>query len=259
MGGGESGRGNHPLSVHADGAAPEMLRRERDCASPGDTPAGRGRRSGRTAAGQFDRWAAWYDRSILNELVFFPGIRACQEEIERWQRERGGAAPYRVLDVGCGTGSLLALLAQDEQCELLVGLDCSVEMVRRAADKFAVLPRSRALFVVQGDSGRLPLRDASFDVVACCHSFHHYPDQPAVVREFRRVLRPGGILIVVDGFRDNVVGWVLFDVIVATLERDVHHASWSQMRSLLAAAGFARVRQRKVNVLAPLLVTVAST
>lgn len=257
MGNDESCRMNLPSPVSGEGVPSEALPRKETSGCPGGSPAG-GERSKRTAAGQFDRWAAWYDRSILNELLFFPGIRACQEEIEHWQIERGGAAPFRMLDVGCGTGSLLALIAQDERCGLLVGLDYSAEMVRRAAAKFAALPRGEKLFVVRGDSERLPLRDASFDVVACCNSFHHFPDQPAVVREFRRVLRPSGILIVVDGFRDNVVGWVLFDVIVTALEREVHHASWSQMRSLLAAADFARVRQRKVNVLAPLLVTVAT-
>jgi ubiquinone/menaquinone biosynthesis C-methylase UbiE len=221
-------------------------------------PPAAGGRFKRSAADQFDRWAAWYDRSILNELVFFPSIRAVQEELERWQAGRGPAGPFRMLDVGCGTGSLLALAAQDERAGLLVGLDYSAEMVRQAAAKFAAAPRGEKLFVVNGDSERLPLRDASFDVLACCNSFHHYPNQASVVREFRRVLRPGGMLIVVDGFRDNVVGWILFDVIVALAERDVHHASWSQIRSLLAAAGFAHVRQRKVNVLAPLLVTVAT-
>lgn len=212
----------------------------------------------RTAADQFDRWALWYDRSILNELVFFPAIRAVQAELDRWQAGRGAAGPFRMLDVGCGTGSLLALVAQDERSGLLVGLDYSMEMVRQAGVKFAAAPRREKLFVVNGDAERLPLRDASFDVAACCNSFHHYPNQAAVAREFRRVLRPGGMLIVVDGFRDNVVGWILFDVIVALAERDVHHVSWSQMRGLLSAAGFSHVRQRKINVLAPLLVTVAT-
>lgn len=210
----------------------------------------------RRARRQFDRWALSYDRSWLNELAFFPAVRACQEETIRWQA-MSGRATFRLLDVGCGTGTLINVMATMPQAERLVGLDYSPVMARQLAAKIAASPLGTKLHVVVGDAERLPFADQSFDVVTCCHSFHHYPHQAAAVREFRRVLRPGGLLVLVDGFRDNVVGWVVFDVAVAWVEKNVHHAPWSQIRALLTAAGFTTVRQRKLNVLAPLLVNVA--
>lgn len=210
----------------------------------------------RAAQSQFDRWALSYDRSRLNELVFFPSIRACQREIARWNSRRG-TRPYRMLDVGCGTGTLLSLMSRDPLAERLVGLDYAREMVSRAAEKFAGSVSPGRLHAVQGDAERLPFPAETFDVVTCCNSFHHYPHQAAAVREFHRVLRPGGMLVLIDGFRDNAFGWVIFDLIVATAERNVHHASWREVREMLAAAGFGAARQRKMNVFAPLLVSVA--
>ena len=211
------------------------------------------RHSART---QFDKWAASYDRSLLNEIVFFPTIRACQEEIARWQQGRGGGT-YRLLDVGCGTGSLLAVLAGDANADELVGLDYSPEMARLAEQKLARCEQPGRLRVAHGDAEHLPFDQASFDVVTCCHSFHHYPHQAAVLRGFQRVLRPGGMLVLIDGFRDNVIGWFIFDVVVALVERHVHHAAWSEIRRMCIDAGFPQLRQRKLNVLAPLLVSVA--
>lgn len=211
----------------------------------------------RNARVQFDKWAASYDRSWLSEMVFRPSIRACQEEIIRWQQQRV-AAEYRLLDVGCGTGNLLATLAAFGDADELVGLDYSEEMVRLATDKLAALEQGERLRVVHGDAEHIPYADASFDIITCCNSFHHYPHQPEVIREFHRVLRPGGRLILIDGFRDNVIGWVVFDVLVYLVERDVHHAAWSEMRHWMNDAGFAHVHQRKMNVLAPLLVNIAT-
>jgi ubiquinone/menaquinone biosynthesis C-methylase UbiE len=204
----------------------------------------------------FEQWALSYDRSLLNELVFFPSIRACQEEILRWKQTRRAAAAYRALDVGCGTGRLLALLSEDADAELLVGLDYAKEMVRRAAEKFAATPSAARLQALNGDAERLPLADACVDVVTCCNSFHHYPQQARAIAEFRRVLRPGGMLVLIDGFRDNVIGWVVFDVGVAGVEKQVHHAAWSEVRGHMQAAGFSAITQRKMNVLAPLLVSI---
>jgi ubiquinone/menaquinone biosynthesis C-methylase UbiE len=209
------------------------------------------------ARSHFDRWADSYDRSRLSELVFFPSIRACWEELTHWQVRRGGG-PYQLVDVGCGTGNLLISLLDDPHAERLIGLDYSEEMVSRLQSKIAAGGRPDRLQVLHGDAEHLPFDDASLEVVTCCNSFHHYPHQAAVVREFRRVLRPGGMLILIDGFRDNVIGWVIFDVAVALVERMVHHASWSEVRVMLEQAGFNGIQQRKVNVLAPLLVSVAT-
>ncbi len=210
----------------------------------------------RHARAQFEKWAHSYDRSWLNELIFFPSVRACREEITRWQAARGDQ-PFRVLDVGCGTGSLLALLAGDPRAELLVGLDYAEAMVRRAAEKFSQSEHAGKLHAVRGDSERLPFPDQTFDVVTCCNSLHHYPHQARAIRGFRRVMRPGGLLVLIDGFRDNVIGWVVFDVGVALVEKHVHHASWSELRGMIQDAGFVDLHQRKKNVLAPLLVNAA--
>lgn len=209
-----------------------------------------------TARVHFDKWARSYDTSKLNALVFFPTIRACQEEILRWQKLRG-EGPFRLLDVGCGTGWLLALTASWPTAERLVGLDASPEMLTKLEAKIAAAPDPTKLQAVHGDAEHLPFEDGSFDVLTCCNSFHHYPNQAGAIREFHRVLRPGGLLILVDGFRDNVVGWFVFDVGVASVERDVYHAPWSEVRDMINAAGFASLRQRKLNVLAPLLVSIA--
>ena len=176
---------------------------------------------------QFEKWALSYDRSYLNELVFFPCVRACQEEILRWQIPRGDQ-PFSVLDIGCGTGTLLSLLSRDRRAERLVGLDYSEAMVTRAGAKFAQLEGAERMLALQGDAEHLPLAGKSFDVVTCCNSFHHYPHQAEALRGIKRVLRPGGMLLLLDGFRDNIIGWLIFDVCVATAEKHVHHAKWSR-------------------------------
>ena len=224
--------------------------------SPDSARAGRHEVIRRDSRAHFDKWALSYDRSWLNELAFFPTLRICEEELTRWQMLRG-RRPFRLLDIGCGTGTLVTRLAQQTEAEFLVGLDYSPVRVRHATEKIAGSPQAAKLQVLLGDAERLPFADESFDVLTCCHSFHHYPHQPAVIREFRRVLRPGGLLLLVDGFRDNVIGWVVFDVAVTWVEKNVHHAAWSEVRDMIHAAGFATLRQRKLNVLAPLLVSVA--
>ncbi len=236
---------------------------------------------------EFERWAASYDRSILQRFVFEPSYRALFEELVLWHRgddrvgvevdHEGGDAgrdarltgrgsgggrddrPFSLLDVGSGTGTWLARVASTPlPLRRGVGLDYSEGMCRQASEKAAGCDHGLVNFV-HGDSEHLPFSDAAFDVVTCSNSFHHYPHQESVVTEFRRVLRPGGRLIIIDGFRDNLIGWVVFDVLVARAEGAVHHVPWSRMRRMCLDAGFWSVRQRKINVWIPLLVTVAMT
>lgn len=113
--------------------------------------------------------------------------------------EQAELAPgQRVLDLGCGTGEL-ALAAKRAQpgCEI-VGLDPDAKALARSRGK-----AERAGLEIdfeQGFGDALPFADASFDRVLSSFMFHHLPPEqkPAVLRELRRVLRPGGRLHLLD-------------------------------------------------------------
>lgn len=96
----------------------------------------------------------------------------------------------RVLDIGCGTGYGTAELAAGAR--LTVGLDASLEAVRFAASRY---PRQNLSFV-QAVAPELPFRAGSFDLVVCFEVIEHIPGWAELIREARRVLRPGGQFIV---------------------------------------------------------------
>ncbi len=209
-----------------------------------------------TARREFDAWADTYDHSLLHHFLFRPTYRVLLEELARWRGDDG--RPFSALDIGCGTGTLARLLAGSSLPVRVTGLDYAPSMVRVAGEKAIEAGTADRCAFVPGDGEHLPFADASFDLVMCSHSFHHYPHQPEAIMEMRRVLRPGGRLIVVDGFRDNVIGWFVFDVIITAVEKDVHHAPWSLLRRMFERAGFSDVRHRKFNYWFPALLTMGT-
>jgi SAM-dependent methyltransferase len=160
-----------------------------------------------------------------------------------------------MLDVGCGTGmfasEVRSALPKVEVC----GIDLVAEMLEKGRPRWRL--HSSHVFPVQGDSERLPFSPASFDIVTCANSFHHYPRQDRAIAEMRRVLRPGGRLMIVDGYRDNLWGWFIYDVCVASVEGNVHHASAARLRDLMTEAGLKAIAQRVHVGVAPFLITEA--
>jgi ubiquinone/menaquinone biosynthesis C-methylase UbiE len=100
------------------------------------------------------------------------------------------APPARVLDVGCGTGSLSVLLAAAGHA--VCGVDFSGRMLRVARAKSTVL-------LVQGDAGRLPFAPGTFDVVLARHLLWAFDDPDPVLAGWVRLLRPAGRLVLVEG------------------------------------------------------------
>ena len=92
-------------------------------------------------------------------------------------------------------------------------------------------------------------------MVTCANSFHHYPHQDCAVAEMFRVLKPGGRLFLVDGYRDGLWGWFIYDVCVAGVEGEVLHASARRVRDLFGRAGFVETSQKVHRGLAPFLLT----
>jgi ubiquinone/menaquinone biosynthesis C-methylase UbiE len=203
------------------------------------------------ATREFARWSENYDRCILQWLLFGPSHRA----ILRRLRAAVGDRPARVLDVGCGTGVFAGRLRAALPNARVWGIDLVRAMLDKGADRWR--HHADAVLPVQGDSERLPFAANTFDVITCANSFHHYPHQDRAVVEMRRVLRPGGRLILVDGYRDAPWGWLIYDVCVAAVEGDVHHASSRRVRELMALAGFGAVSQKVHRGAAPFLLTEA--
>jgi SAM-dependent methyltransferase len=112
---------------------------------------------------------------------------------EHWARYRFAEALVhgkRVLDAGCGVAYGSAYLA--ESARRVVALDFSREALGAAGESFTH-PR---LDMVQGDCGRLPLRDASVDVVVAFEVIEHLDDWQTLISEAARVLAPHGQFIV---------------------------------------------------------------
>ncbi len=93
-----------------------------------------------------------------------------------------------ILDVSCGRGRILQRLASSYH---VVGLDISTEMLR-----FVQTLNIANVNLVKGDAKNLPFSSNSFDCIICLKSLVHYPNPKSALREFIRVLKTEGILII---------------------------------------------------------------
>jgi ubiquinone/menaquinone biosynthesis C-methylase UbiE len=113
--------------------------------------------------------------------------------------EHARLAPgQRVLDIGCGTGSLIVAIASQHPDVEVVGLDPDPKALARARRKCA--QRALSVQLDQGFSDALPHPDACFDRVFSSFMFHHLDGETKrrTLAEVRRVLRPGGALHLLD-------------------------------------------------------------
>lgn len=112
-----------------------------------------------------------------------------------------------VVDVGCGSGYSLPKLVQRFRPRELVGIDIDPQMLhvaREEARRAGIEPR-----LVEGSSTRMPLQDASADLLLCHQTFHHLVEQEDALREFLRVLKPGGVLLFAESTRRYIHSWII--------------------------------------------------
>lgn len=144
----------------------------------------------------FNSIAAQYD--FINRLMSL-GL------LDRWHRvflEETGLMPgQKALDVCCGTGDLAIAMAR---CVgpggAVVGIDFSTAMLSVARKKLNVLGLSERVTLIEGDAMEMPFPDDDFDCVSIGFALRNVFDVEAVLREMRRVVRPGGTVVSLELF-----------------------------------------------------------
>lgn len=143
----------------------------------------------------------------------------------------------RVLDAGCGAGH--TALAFAPRVAEVVGLDLTEAMLAQGRKLARRQERTNITFQ-RGDVEKLAFDDASFDLVTSRYSAHHYPHPLAALREFARVLKPGGSLLLVDVVSPDEPAQDTFLNAIELL-RDPSHVrdhTIEQWLRMLAATGF---------------------
>lgn len=173
-----------------------------------------------------------YDR--VNPFVWNETMR--DQALDWFDIEQGD----RVLDVGCGTGFATEGILQ--HTDDVHGLDQSDGQLSKAFAKFG---KTDAVNFYRGDAERLPFRDDSFDAIWSSGSIEYWPNPVDALVEFRRVVKPGGaVLVVGPDYPESKLFQMLADAIMLFYDE-------AEADRMFTAAGFTEfehhIQQRKAG------------
>ena len=161
------------------GTTPEGARTEQEAA--------------RWVRGMFGRVARRYD--LANHVLSFNVDKWWRARTVKRLRDRLARPGARVLDICCGTGDLVLAL-EKQSTSPVFGSDFCHPMLQGAKEKIEARHARATLF--EADALRLPLRDASFDVVTVAFGFRNLANYAAGFEEMKRLLRPGGVAAILE-------------------------------------------------------------
>ena len=186
-----------------------------------------------------------FEEGVVRQL---DAVYRTRDVVRRRRLVREAVAPQaaeRILDVGCGPGYYVQELVEAVGPEGGVhGVDSSAPMLAVARQRCEAL--ANATFD-EGDAGRLPVEDGSFDAAVSVQVMEYVADVPSALAEIRRALRPGGRVVLWD-VDWTTVSWHSEDparmerMLRAWDEHLVHPALPRRLAPLLRAAGFEDVR-----------------
>ena len=139
-------------------------------------------------------------------------LRVAINDLKRLVEPNLPAAPV-IVDVGCGQGQSFRLLGNAFKPGRIIGVDFHEPSLVQAHSAARACSQTDGwtteIQLLHGDCARLPLPDASADIVFCHQTFHHLVDQARSLDEFRRVLKPGGVLLFAESTDAYIKSWVI--------------------------------------------------
>lgn len=173
--------------------------------------------------------APLYDAPALQRWVYQP---AQDEMIAQLRAHRS----RRVADIGCGTGILATRIHNELDPAEVYGVDMSDGMLAQAKSRCAQVRW------LKGPAEHLPFADGALDAVVSTTAFHFF-DQPAAMREFHRVLGPGGLAAVATLSPPSLPG---LRGLSSSSSSVAHNPPPAEMRRLFGDAGFRIADQHRV-------------
>lgn len=136
----------------------------------------------------FDDFSKEYEKKAKNQY-FTKNLKWIINSIDDFNNKT-------IIDIGCGTGNLLSIIdSLSNKCDLH-GFDISSKMLDKSRKK---VPNASFR---QGNVNQLPYEDNTFDLLLNSASFHHYEDRKLALKEMKRILKPGGKLVILDSTLD---------------------------------------------------------
>ena len=184
----------------------------------------------------YELYAPIYD--FLFDWIFAPGRAAAVRQLD--------LKPNDVtLEVGIGTGLNLPLYPPASR---LIGIDLSQEMLDKAVERVQTLAMPNVTLKVM-DATALDFGDNEFDKALATYTISAVPDPVAVLREVRRVVKPGGAIVILNHFRSERKFTGHLEDLVAPVCTRLGWKSNLAMSPLLARVGLTPEHVTKVNLL----------
>ncbi|GAA4290088.1 class I SAM-dependent methyltransferase [Mycobacterium paraffinicum] len=169
-----------------------------------------------------------YDLPVLQQWVYRPP----HDEVIAQLRAHHAR---KIADIACGTGILSDRIARELQPDEIYGIDMSDGMLAQAR------ARTDRVQWLRGPAEQLPFDDGALDAVVTTSAFHFF-DQPAALREFHRVLAPGGLVAVAALSTRQP----RLQAPSANRWKPQHNASPAEMKALFEGAGFVISDQHRI-------------
>ncbi|MHC4956118.1 MAG: class I SAM-dependent methyltransferase [Planctomycetota bacterium] len=189
------------------------------------------------------RFDAWSESHTFQRLR--PWLKHVQDKV---LRQIDWSVARRTLDIACGSGCAVfdsARRLEEARGGVAFGCDISPGMLAQSGAEGGSPPNAHLMAASAQD---LPFADNAFDAVICTAAFHHFPRPLHALKEIRRVLRPGGIVVITDTCRDQSVGTWIWDRLHRWFEPGhVKYYRRDELRSLFGSAGFQDVSDTELR------------